>query len=686
VEAARAGYRVLVAVNNPLVRFLMEMAATPPSEDDLRVALADLAAARKGDQRIEPLLQRLYETVCAQCGRSVVAEAFIWDREADTITGRIYHCAHCGDAGERPASPQDLEHANRIPSRGLHHAWALERVTPVDDPDRSRAESALDIYLPRALYALFTLINKMDGMPLTPERRRLLAALLISACDRGNNLWPHPSGRARPRQLSNPPRHFEHNVWQALETATQAWGQPETAVALTYWPEPPPESGGISIFEGRLRDLAPALPNLKLGGIFAGLPRPNQAFWTLSAIWSAWLWGRESLGPFKSVLRRRRYDWSWHTTALHAAFRALVPQLPSGTRILGLSGEGEPGMFSAAIIGAHLAGLALDGLAFRVGTGQTRITWTKQDAPPRISATPPGEAVQQAARAGLLQRGQPTRYLAIHASALAGMARNRVFDRLGENPPAVLSAFQDALQDGLTYQRGFLRFGGSQLTLEAGRWWLRDTAGAEAPLADRLELELFAFLQANPGCAVADLDEALCRLFPGLETPPGHLVQACLDSYGDRDPETGDWHLRPQDELETRQADREEVCRILAELAGQMDFRPEEVDPVRWVGPLGDTTYVFYVLTDAVIGEALLTSPLPGSRSFIVLPGGRANLVLYKLKQDPRLQKIVDSGWRFLKFRHLRRLADNPILNRDTMDDQFALDPLTYSEPQIPLF
>ncbi len=39
VEAARAGYRVLVAVNNPLVRFLMEMAATPPTEDDLRVAL-----------------------------------------------------------------------------------------------------------------------------------------------------------------------------------------------------------------------------------------------------------------------------------------------------------------------------------------------------------------------------------------------------------------------------------------------------------------------------------------------------------------------------------------------------------------------------------------------------------------------------------------------------------------------
>ncbi len=261
-----------------------------------------------------------------------------------------------------------------------------------------------------------------------------------------------------------------------------------------------------------------------------------------------------------------------------------------------------------------------------------------------------------------------------------------MFDRLGDTPPAVIAAFQDALQKGLTYHMGFLRFGGSQLTLEAGQWWLRDSASAASPLADRLELELFAFLQANPNCAVADLDSALCRLFPGLETPAGHLIQACLDSYGEQDPETGRWHLRPQDELETRQADREEVCQILGVLGSCLDFTTGEEDPVRWNALSGDPTYVFYVLTDAVIGEALLTSPLPGNRSFIVLPGGRANLVLYKLKQDPRLQKIVDSGWRFLKFRHLRRLAENPMLNRETLDDQFALDPLTFSEPQIPLF
>src|SRR5512132_511087 len=52
LEAARAGYRVLVTVNNPITRFLLEMSANPPLEGDFKAALADLAASKKGDERL----------------------------------------------------------------------------------------------------------------------------------------------------------------------------------------------------------------------------------------------------------------------------------------------------------------------------------------------------------------------------------------------------------------------------------------------------------------------------------------------------------------------------------------------------------------------------------------------------------------------------------------------------------
>ncbi|MFQ5614942.1 MAG: hypothetical protein ACE5GO_00535 [Anaerolineales bacterium] len=39
--------------------------------------------------------------------------------------------------------------------------------------------------------------------------------------------------------------------------------------------------------------------------------------------------------------------------------------------------------------------------------------------------------------------------------------------------------------------------------------------------------------------------------------------------------------------------------------------------------------------------------------------------------------------WHFLKFRLLRRLASSPLLTRETLDEQFGLDPLAYKSPQM---
>ncbi|HJS28627.1 MAG TPA: hypothetical protein VJ768_03335, partial [Anaerolineales bacterium] len=365
MEAARGGYRILVAANNPVSRFLLEMSASPRSRDALRGALADIAAIRKGDQRLEPLIQSLYLTICAKCGREVPADAFIWERDEGAPSARIYTCPHCGDEGEHPIHEQDLARLAQFSASGLHQAWALERVTPVNDPDRAHARDALSIYLPRAQYALFNLITKLEGVSQTPDQQRLTDALLLSACDRASSLWPHPATRSRPRQLITPTRHYEYNVWKALESAVDEWAQTGPVVPLAVWPEVPPEDGGITLFEGRLTRLSAQLGEMRFSAVLASLPRPNQAFWTLSTIWAAWLWGRDSLGPFKSVLRRRRYDWSWHASALYSAYERLEEMLEPGAPIFGLSDEAEPGLLSSATVAAAYAGLELKGIALR---------------------------------------------------------------------------------------------------------------------------------------------------------------------------------------------------------------------------------------------------------------------------------------------------------------------------------
>src|SRR5574341_2145351 len=196
LEAARAGYRVLVTANNPVTRFLLEMAANPPAESEFKAALADLAVSRKGEERLETHLQSLYLTPCASCGHDVPAQAFLWRKGEQAPFARLYECKDCGDSGERPAAPADAERAaHAAASAGLHRARVLERVAPLENPDRQYAEEALNHYLPRSIYALATLINRLDGLHLSAEHRRALTALLLAACDAANTLWPHPAER-----------------------------------------------------------------------------------------------------------------------------------------------------------------------------------------------------------------------------------------------------------------------------------------------------------------------------------------------------------------------------------------------------------------------------------------------------------------------------------------------------------
>jgi hypothetical protein len=379
------------------------------------------------------------------------------------MTGRIYNCA-CGSGGEHPATPEDVEHAATwARTQGLHRSRALELVAALDDPDRSFAEEALNFYPPRAVYALGTIINRLDSLSASAERRRCMTALLLWAVDAANSLWPHPSERPRPKLLTLPGIFRENNLWLALEAGVRAWagGMARTPkspdfgdenndfsrqVAHTLWPHEPPETGGICIFEGPFRELAPHLEEIPLKAVVGAIPRPNQAFWTLSALWSGWLWGREAVGPFKSVLRRRRYDWQWHAEALRALFGNLSAAISLQTPFFALLAEAEPSFLTAAILAAQTSGLELSDLSLPGEPDVAQIRWRKAERLPHSNLPLDANFARKAIREALAKQGRPLPYLQIHAAALAALAEKGMLRWADDALPQVEKAIQQALQ------------------------------------------------------------------------------------------------------------------------------------------------------------------------------------------------------------------------------------------------
>lgn len=677
LEIARAGYRLLVTVNNPLLFFIHQTLANPPSEAEFTAAMAELASTRKGEERLEIHIQNLYRTSCPNCHRPVHAEGYLWRREENAPFAVLYRCPHCGSAGEHATEDTDLTILQSLQATdALHRARALERVTPLDDPHRATVEEALGHYLPRPLYVLSTLTNRLQSI--SPRHRRALTALLISIYDLGNNLWSHPAERPRPRQLVTPAQFREHNLWQALEKAPTQWSIHTGPVPCAEWPEMPPETGGLCLFRGRVRDLAQQTDLPLFSAAITILPRPNQAFWTLSALWTGWLWGAEAVEPFKVVLERRRYDWAWNTEALRAALRATSRLLHPDTTVFALLTESEPPALTAALLAAQSAGFTLRELALRTPSDPVQITWKRTEMR-KESLSPDLQQTRKALHDFLHQRGEPATYLHLHAAALSSLESQKALNAVLSSNDAenALKVIHSHIQEALTET---CHHWSAHESIESGLWGLKAPVESES-LADRVERYLVQFLQKHPQTTFLEIEEALYPRFSGLQTPSRGLLYAVLASYAEK--EEGLWHLRPEDSAFARRRALKEMHKLLENLGERLRYRSIWIDEatLQW---LEDDQVRVLIHLQASAQTGWLARTPPASRCILVIPGSRVGLLLYKSQRDPRLANALMT-WEILKFRHLRLLEEIPLLTRQTFDEQLHLDP-PHSASQMMLF
>ncbi len=694
LEAARSGYRVLVTANNPVTRFLLETFANPPPESEFIAALADLGAVKKGEERLAGHLQSLYFTTCEKCNQQIQAQAFLWRKGEDTPYARIYECPHCGDSGEHIATEEDKEHAKRIAATdGLHRSRAFERVISLKDEDRNYAEEAIQHYLPRPLYVLTTIINRLDSLTLSPERKRALVALILLACDAGNTLWAHPSERPRPKQLSTPGQFREHNVWMMLERGVSLFAASGSSVPFETWPKKIPESGGICIYEGRLKELALEVKKeIPIAAVIGSVPRPNQAFWTLSALWAGWLWGKDAVEPYKVALRRRRYDWAWNATALHATFEHLNGLLADGIPMFGLIPEPEPAFITSALTAAHTAGFKLESVALRTEYDAMQVVWKTAQKPKPANAE--ADILQKAIYEYLCARGEPASYLHVHTAGLIALAEANALKQpeleFDEALRKIHGLFSSALKD----DERFVHYSTGE-NVDTGMWGVVINAGlSTAPritrgsaqgeniesLSDLIEMAVVTYLQKNPNAIFLEVEGDLYPRFPGLMTPSKGLIYAVLNSYAKKNGSS--WKLRDEDVASARREEMKNVFALLEKIGKRLNYQSSSGDKVLTWQDDGQVVKKFNVLASALLNRALENAD---EQTVIVIPGGRAALAAYKQERDPSLRARLKK-YKLVKYRLLRSLLEVPILTRETFEEQIASDPVEESKGQMMMF
>jgi hypothetical protein len=681
LELAQQGHKVLVTCNNPILAFCIKQLAQPGSRERYLSMLAELASQKRGEERLETHIKSLYQTRCAICHQEIQASAFLWRRTDATPYARVYHCPNCGDEGERAITEEDLARLQPI-IRGekVHRARAMSKLLKEDQEDRTTVEDALKVYNPRALYVLFTLLNKIEGMYLVNEDRSHLQALMISLLDAGTSLWPSPPTLETSHQLTVPQEYLEKNLWHELEESINLWTQPTAVVECTQWPKIP-SAGGIALFEGPIRAIKDTPDQFKISQLVCLPPRPNQAFWTLSALWSAWLWGANTGVAFRAVLGRRRFDWHWHTQAMQQALEKAVCLAHSEATAFIQIGEPSAGMVLATLMAARTSGLELTASAYRSPDG-IQFQFKMAANAPRTKAANLQSVCRTAIRNLLNELGEPCDYLRLYTAAVTeAILSNGLPGTIEEFTLEKSSDFQGMIAR-IFSDRAFLRrFDVSSQEFESGTWWLVNAEPVPAPLADRLEIVLVNLLQKQRSISALEVNRFVHQSFPGFQTPPGELSEYCLNSYADWDPLALCWNLREQELVAARRKDVEAATHALKQLGSKLGFEVSSSPSLSW-RLNGRVHYTFYFSAAALLAKYVPAEDNAPVENVFVFPGSRAALLKYKLIRDPFLHERTMNRWHFLKFRTLAALKARADLTPALWTMLLDSDPISLEESQ----
>ena len=115
-RAIAHGMRAVAADPSPFGQLAGQAFLLAPEPGAIDAAFAGLAASRRVDVPLRQHIEELYATRCAACRRPVVGDQFIWPRDADAPSRKVYRCAGCE----------------------LSVGGDVDRVAPVDDVDLAK--------------------------------------------------------------------------------------------------------------------------------------------------------------------------------------------------------------------------------------------------------------------------------------------------------------------------------------------------------------------------------------------------------------------------------------------------------------------------------------------------------------------------------------------------------------------
>jgi hypothetical protein len=672
IELAQAGYRVFVACNNPILARLLEVicAAYPLSE--YQAAIADLGALKRGEERVETQIKRLYLSSCPECFSTNTDVRYLWKRNHKVPFAREIVCKNCDTTGIFKLSEADEKQLQEIGNIQLHRTRMLQRVYPGSVEPPIAVKEVVDSYLPRSIAVISSLVNKLESLNTTPERASIIEALLIHVFDYGNMLWGISSGRNRPKLITIPNEFYEFNLWDVIERAVLKLHQSDKPIPFYYYPELPPDTGGICFYPDRFHSLSKKVIFPDFSAITTVLPRPNQALWTYNAVWSGWLWGQQAAQKLKGALERRRYDWIWHSQAIKKIFdNTSTFDIP----FLAIAPELTNSYILAYLSAASASGYTLTEAAYHYEQKSGQFYWLRGNFEPKNGFS---TQYNQNIKRYLELKSEPADYQELLSIFLIAetIDKSAAFTFKSFDTNLFIQA-QTLFEKTLKDQSQFRQVDDDQL--ENAEFWLSQEPARYQPYSDQVEGSFIRFIQKNPEFSFEEVAYKINLTQPGMLPISQILLQRLLNSYCELMPDEKKWKLNYYETISERKNDISQMKILVKSIGEKLGFSVSGENPMEWFSDAQKPNYQFFITASSIISQFMEKADRENFETVIIFPGSRSELISYKLKYDP-IYNHHFGKYHYVKYRHLRTIHENPVLDIKTWALILDSDPAVWQE------
>lgn len=674
IDLATHGYQVFVSSNNPILTLITEVISMAPSQTEWNAALSELGSIRIRGERLETFLQKPFKAQCPKCNRFTYQVRFVWHKETNQPIKKHIDCPFCETKFEEIPDSQDLENLNKIGNTALHQSRAIQRIFSNQEPFPQTLQFIQEAYTQRALSFIVTLFNHLDGLTTSPHRKKMLELLITTAFDHATTLWPDNQFNTRPRQIVTPNEFLEVNLWEIMEKTAHVMSRLKTQVSFVQYPESPPTDGGICLYANRYREHEiENLPDFQ--AVATVLPRPNQALWSLSSIWSGWLWGNQSALQIKSALTRQRYDWYWLTNALKMIFS----QLSQNIKWVALAPELTPGYSVSYLAAASANGFRLTDFAFSPYEKTAQFYWDKSYAPIAIG-TPPTQ--DKMLIEYLENKGDSANYSELFNYYIVRATSEGLILKSGIIPDINLyTNIQKRFESNLKNTDILVKI--DQDSMQFGDYWLKNPSQDQIPHVDQVESLFYQFAQQDQ-FSENEIKHAIDKQMPSYLPAPIDWLKILLISYCSFDPNSNAWRLKTQEQIPKRQQDKQELISLLEQLGNKLSMIvTRELNGVVWKN--NNDQFQFFITPTSNLCQ-FRKFLNPGYHTVVLYPGSRALLLAEKIKQNI-LYKTLCDNLHPIKYRHIRKFALTTQLDTSTFITNLDLDPALGKEyEQLSMF